>query len=64
VQAGLPPGPRRVFVGKNGDKSATVSLADAEGRPRLVTTVGADGEASIEFFDENGKSIQRIPAAK
>jgi len=64
VRAKAQPGPRRVFVGKNGDKAATVSLADATGKPRLVMTVGADGAASIEFLDADGKTIQRIPASK
>jgi hypothetical protein len=64
VRAKAQPGPRRVFVGKNGDKAATVSLADAAGKPRLVMTVGADGAASIDFLDADGKTIQRIPASK
>ena len=64
VRAKAQPGPRRVFVGKNGDKAATVSLADATGKPRLVMTVGADGAASIDFLDADGKTIQRIPASK
>jgi hypothetical protein len=37
-----------------------VSLADANGKPRLVMAVGADGTASIEFLDANGKVMQRI----
>jgi hypothetical protein len=64
VRAKAQPGPRRVFVGKNNDKAATVSLADANGKPRLVMTVGADGNASIDFLDADGKTIQRIPATK
>lgn len=64
VRAKAPPGPRRLFVGKNADKAATVSLADANGQPRLVLTVGADGAASIDFLDADGKTIQRIPASK
>lgn len=62
ARAGAPAGPRRVFVGKNADRSATVSLADANGKPRLLLKVGADGAASIEFLDENGKTVQRLPA--
>jgi len=64
VRAKAAPGPRRIFVGKNPDKSATVSLADANGKPRLVMTVGADGAASIDFLDADGKTVQRIPASK
>src|SRR5262245_44582222 len=61
ARAAAPPGPRRVFVGKNADKSATVSLADAAGKPRLTLRVEADGVASIEFLDADGKVTQRLP---
>lgn len=61
VRAAAPPGPRRVFVGKNADRSATVSLADANGKPRLALKVDADGAASIEFLDAEGKVVQRMP---
>lgn len=64
ARANAPAGPQRVFVGKNGEKAATVSLADGNGKPRLVLTVGADGAASIDFLDADGKTIQRIPASK
>ena len=62
ARAKAPAGPRRVFVGKNTDKASTVSLADGQGRPRLVLRVNEDGAASIEFLDVNGKTTQRIPA--
>jgi hypothetical protein len=61
IRAAAPPGPRRVFVGKNADKAATVSLADASGKPRLTLTVDASGNPRIEFLDENGKVTARIP---
>lgn len=64
VRAKAPPGPRRLFVGKNTDKSATVSLADGQGRPRLVMRVSEDGSSSIEFLSADGKTMQRIPAAQ
>lgn len=64
VRAKAAPGPRRVFVGKNTDKAATVSLADANGTPRLVMTVSADGNAAIDFLDADGRTVQRIPASK
>lgn len=64
VRAKAPAGPRRLFVGKNTDRSATVSLADAAGKPRLVMRVEPDGAASIEFLDADGKTMQRIPASK
>ena len=41
--------------GKSTNRIARVSLADAEGRPRLVLKVEPDGGASIEFLDASGK---------
>jgi hypothetical protein len=61
ARAGAPPGPRRVFVGKNPDRSASVVLSDAQGKPRLNLTVDGTGNARIEFLDEDGKVIQRLP---
>jgi hypothetical protein len=62
VRATAPPGPRRVFVGKNTDKAATVSLADGDGKPRLTLTVDATGNPRIEFLDAEGKVLSRLPA--
>lgn len=64
ARATAPPGPRRVFVGKNADKSAIVSLADANGKPRLTLKVNADGAAGIEFLDADGTVVNRIPAPR
>jgi len=61
IRANAPPGPRRVFVGKTTDKSATVVLSDAQGKPRLTLTVDATGNPRIEFLDDAGKVIARIP---
>jgi hypothetical protein len=61
IRAAALPGPRRVFVGKNADRAATVSLADANGKPRLTLTVDATGNPRIEFLNENGKMIDRFP---
>jgi hypothetical protein len=64
VRAAAPPGPRRVFVGKNADGASTVSLADAAGKPRLRLTVDAAGDPRIEFLDETGTVVQRLPQGK
>lgn len=61
ARASAPPGPRRLFVGKNSDKSATVSLADGDGKPRLNITVDATGNPRIEFLDAAGKVVARLP---
>ena len=61
VRAAAPPGPRRVFVGKNADRAATIALADADGKPRLTMTVDPAGNPRIEFLDASGKVVSRIP---
>jgi hypothetical protein len=35
--------------------------ADANGKPRLTLTVDATGSPRIEFLDENGKIVDRMP---
>jgi hypothetical protein len=64
ARAAMPPSPRRLFVGKNADRSASVMLADAAGKPRLTLRVDAAGQASIEFLDADGKVVQRIPTER
>jgi hypothetical protein len=61
IRASAPPAPRRLFVGKQGDRSATVALSDTNGRVRLTLTVGPDGDPRIEFLDEQGKVVSRLP---
>jgi len=61
IRATAPPGPRRVFVGKTQDKAATIVLSDAQGKPRLRLAVDADGNPRLEFLDETGKVIDRLP---
>lgn len=64
VRAGAPPGPQRLFVGKNADKAASVVLSDAEGRPRLTLTVDAGGDPRIEFRDQSGVVTARLPESR
>jgi hypothetical protein len=61
IRAAAPASPRRLFAGKLPDKSATVVLSDAAGKPRLTLTVDADGNPRIEFLDEQGKVVSRLP---
>ncbi|PYQ79243.1 MAG: hypothetical protein DMG03_26355 [Acidobacteria bacterium] len=60
VRAGAPKAAQRVFVGKTPDRVASVLLADGQGRNRLALRVDADGRASIEFLDADGKVVQRV----
>ena len=48
-------------MGKLPDRSATVALSDAAGKPRLTLTVDAAGNPRIEFLDDAGKVISRLP---
>jgi hypothetical protein len=53
---------QRVFVGRASDRSANVTLFDANSRPRLRLVVGPDGEPKLEFLDASGKVTQMLPA--
>jgi hypothetical protein len=61
IRAAAPPAPRRLFIGKNADRASVVSLADAQGRTRLTLTVDPTGNPRIEFLDEAGKVVARVP---
>jgi hypothetical protein len=50
----------RFFAGKQLDDSV-VRLADKQGRTRLLLKVDGTGAASVEFLDEAGKVVRRIP---
>ncbi|WP_153067400.1 hypothetical protein [Steroidobacter cummioxidans] len=54
------PAGERLFAGKLLDDSV-VRLADKQGRPRLVLKVDGAGEPSVEFLDDTGKVVRRIP---
>lgn len=54
------PNASRLFIGKNEARAALVNLKDAAGRTRLRLQVAADGAASIEFLDADGKVQQRL----
>ena len=61
VKMGLA-GAQRVFVGKQRDKTATVTLADGNARPRLRLVVDSAGTARIEFLDDAGKVVRTLSA--
>src|SRR5207245_754899 len=54
-------GAERVFVGRTMKGEAMVSLADANGKPRLVLSVDSANLARVEFLDENGKVVHSFP---
>jgi hypothetical protein len=56
------PGHSRIFLGRNDDKSASLTLKDPDGRPRMVLKVAADGSPVIQLLDQNGKVTSELPA--
>lgn len=53
-------GVQRVVIGKTQQRDSIVALKDARGRPRLVMKVAPDGAATVEFLDENGKTVRTL----
>jgi len=51
---------RRVWVGREDDGAARVSLMDAKGKKRIVMQVSADGAASLSFLDADGKVVSQV----
>ena len=53
-------GRQRLFVGKTRDRESAVLLSDAMGRPRLRMRVTPEGEAALDFLDENGQVVRSV----
>jgi hypothetical protein len=51
----------RVFVGRDVNRAAVVTLSDPNGRPRLRMQVDSSGAPSLEFLDEAGSVTARLP---
>lgn len=51
----------RVFLGKLRNNSTMLVMSDIKGKPRIRMRVTADGIASLEFLDENGKVTYSVP---
>jgi hypothetical protein len=45
----------RVLLGTTDDGASALSLADAQGRARLMLIVTADGKPSVQLFDDKGQ---------
>jgi hypothetical protein len=54
-------GQPRLFAGRARDGGSLLRLHDQKGRPRIVMRVAPDGTPSLEFLDEQGKQVQRLP---
>jgi len=51
---------KRVYLGRNEDRSAALQLKDVQGRDRIVLRVAADGTPSLQLLDEQGKVIGQL----
>jgi hypothetical protein len=51
---------QRVYVGRSLEGEATLTLADADGRERLVLSVDPAGAARIRFLDGAGNVVREI----
>jgi hypothetical protein len=61
ARATAQPGFQRLFAGKDQDRASSIVLSDAAGKPRLTLKVAANGVASVEFLDAQGKVTYRLP---
>jgi hypothetical protein len=59
---GVPLVAQRVYVGRDVAKSAIVNLADPQGRTRLRMLVDSLGNPRVEFLNDSGRVIMRLPA--
>lgn len=58
---GQPMFAQRVYVGRDPSRAAVVNLSDPSGRPRLRLQVDSAGTPSLEFLDEGGQVVSRLP---
>jgi hypothetical protein len=61
---GVPFVAQRVFLGRDSNKAAILSLADQNGKARIRLAVDSTGTAALEFLDEAGHVTSRFPEAK
>lgn len=51
---------RRLFAGTGADGGSRLTLADAQGRKRLVLEVTPEGAAKVSFLDADGKVVREL----
>ncbi len=54
---------QRIYLGRNPDESASLTLKDKDGHSRIVIKVNPDGSPVIQFLDVAGKVISQLPDA-
>lgn len=58
---GVPLRATRVYMGRDPNKNAMLTLSDPMGRPRLRLRVDSLGKAAVEFLDEAGMVTRTLP---
>ena len=58
---GVPLRASRVYLGRDVARSAVLNLYDPNGRPRLRLRVDSLGKPSLEFLDEAGAVVSKLP---
>lgn len=53
---------KRLFLGRDEDRSVALRMKDVEGRDRIVIEVAADGSPVLRFLDKDGKVVSQLPA--
>ncbi len=53
----------RIFLGTTPDRASSLVLKDAQGRARMVLSVGAAGNPQIQMLDEHGAVVKTVDAA-
>jgi hypothetical protein len=61
---GVPMFAPRVFLGRNADKGALLTLADQSGKTRIRLAVDSAGTPALEFLDDAGHVTSRYPETR
>ena len=59
---GVPLVAQRVYIGRDVARSAIVNLADPQGRTRLRMLVDSLGNPRVEFLNDSGRVVFRLPS--
>jgi hypothetical protein len=54
----------RVFIGRDRTKASALRLYDPMGRPRLVLRVDSLGVPQLEFLNDSGRVVSRLPSGQ
>lgn len=57
-------GMQRAMLGRLSDGSVALKLRDRDGRVRILLSVAADGNPSLQFLDAEGKAVNQLPAQR